>query len=107
MSKVFIPQLPTRFDKATGARVPSIDVNPASQFGDLVMMFSDIATRSAAIANVEWATQAILPDDYILAVGDVALLALTIVHTLRRNGRATLLRWDNDFREYRTEELKV
>lgn len=109
MSTVFIPQLPTRYDKATGKRVPSIDTNPAAQYGDLVSLFSIDVTREEALEALReryadgWEWPEIKETDYILAVGDVVLLSLTIVHALRINGRATLLRWDNELRQYRTE----
>lgn len=108
MSTVFIPQLPARFDKATNQRIPSIDTNPAAQYGDLVPLFSIDVPREEALAalrgrRAEWNWPEITEADYILAVGDVVLLALTIVHVLRCNGRATLLRWDNEQKQYRTE----
>lgn len=107
--KVYIPQLPTRYDKATNQRIPSIDANPASQFGELVTIFGQDVNRTRALATMRAEKPIgvdIGPEDYILAVGDVVLLALTIVHALQRNGRATLLRWDNETKSYRTEEIQ-
>ena len=107
MRTVFIPQLPTRLDKATGALVPAIDVNPASAFGNLTILFSSDVPRSQAIAEVAARSREIGPADYILAVGDVALLALAVVHAVLRNGSATLLRWDSESRTYRTEGVMI
>lgn len=107
--KVYIPQLPTRYDKATNQRIPAIDANPAAQFGELVTIFGQDVNRSQALATLRAGQPRgveIEADDYILAVGDVVLLALTIVHALQRNGRATLLRWDNETKTYRTEEIQ-
>ena len=108
MRKVFIPQLPTRFDKATNQRVPSVDTNPAAQFGELVTMFGPEESRAGAIAAVNAGRgDDIGASDCVLAVGDVALLATILVRAIRRNGRATLLRWDAETRTYRMEEIKA
>lgn len=107
MASVFIPQLPTRFDKATGQRVPSIDVNPASRYGELKSLFGLAVPRDEALAGIRTSIRQIGPDDYILAVGDIVLLAMTVAYALISNGRATLLRWDNDLKSYRTEEVEL
>lgn len=109
MAKVFIPRLPTRFDRATNTRVPAIDVNPAAQYGELVQLFPADISREEAIARIHNPTvnSRIDPDDYILAVGDIALLALVVAYALMRNGRATLLRWDNDVKLYKQEEIQL
>ncbi len=38
MSKVYIPQLPFKFDHAVSRRVPQFDITPAMQFGQLEMV---------------------------------------------------------------------
>jgi hypothetical protein len=109
--KVFIPQLPTRFDKATNTRVPAIDVNPAAQFGELVQIFSiDISREEALTRTRDRAAlehNRVGPDDFILAVGDITLLALVVTYALMHNGRATLLRWDGDAKLYKQEEIHL
>jgi hypothetical protein len=107
MASVFIPQLPTRFDKATGIRIPSIDVNPASRFGELKQLFGLTVPRDEALAGIRTSINQIGPEDYILAVGDVVLLAMTVAYALISNGRTTLLRWDNDLKAYKTEEVRL
>ena len=106
MAKVFIPQLPMRYDRATNASVPSIDVNPAAKYGELVMLFGSETPRATALKEVKRESAAVGPGDYILAVGDVVLLSLVIAYTLRRFGRATILRWDSDSRTYKTEGVE-
>jgi len=109
MPKVFIPQLPTRFDKATGQRIPTIDTNPAAKFGELVQMFGPDVPKGKALAALSSAdgAPAIGPGDSVLAVGDVALLAVVLVKAIERNGRATLLRWDSESKTYRPEEVRA
>ena len=104
--RVFIPQLPTRWDVATNQRIPAIDSNPAAQWGELVIMYPHDTPKEQAIARLRAAgTPPIEPGDYILAVGDVVLLTLVILGAMRRNGYATLLRWDSETKTYRTEEV--
>lgn len=103
--KVFIPNLPTRHDEATQQRVPSLDLNPAAQFGELVTLtegpISDLpALRSARDVIRTKTLKDIGPGDCILCVGDVALTALCIAYALTRNGAVTILRWDRNKRSY-------
>lgn len=104
--KVFIPQLPTRWDVATNQRIPSIDTNPAAQWGELVIMFPPDTPKESAITRLRaMDSLPIAAGDYILAAGDVVLLTLVILGAMRRNGYATLLRWDSETKTYRTEEV--
>jgi hypothetical protein len=107
MPKVFIPQLPTRWDQATEKRVPSIDVNPAAAWGDLVVMFGPEFNRDAAMAQMPAQCLAVGPEDHILAVGDVALLTMALVNCVLINGSVRLLRWNNDSKSYRTEVIRA
>lgn len=106
MPKVFIPQLPTRFDQATQQRIPTINVNPASRFGELTQLTVAGTTHAEAVAKIKRVALAIGPSDYILAVGDVVLLTWAILTALRVNGRATLLRWDGTAKDYVEEEIE-
>lgn len=104
MAKVFIPQLPTRFDQATQQRIPTINVNPASRYGELVQLTVAGTTHEEALRQIKTVAPIIGHDDFILAVGDVVLLTRTILIALRENGRATLLRWDG--KDYTEEEIR-
>lgn len=104
--KVYIPQLPTRWDVATQQRVPSIDTNPATVFGELVTVFGPDVSKEDAIAQLRAVgPPSIGPADYILAAGDVVMLVMLVMGAINRNGRATLLRWDGESKTYRTEEI--
>lgn len=110
--KVFIPNLPTRHDEATQQRVPSLDLNPAAQFGELVTLtegaLHDLPALHRARDAIRIATMKDLrPQDCILCVGDVALTALCIAHALARNGHVTLLRWDRNKRSYDAVEVEA
>lgn len=58
-----------------------------------------------ALREVKSSSHQIEREDYIVAVGDVVLLALAIASALNRNGRAQVLRWDSKSKEYCVEVI--
>lgn len=110
MRKVFIPSLPTRFDAATKERVPSLDLNPAAQYGELVKLVEgpvDGDNINEAIDQVKTGINDCGIDDYILCVGDVVLTAAAIVVVCRWHGKANILRWDRVRRGYDVMEVNL
>ena len=108
MRKVFIPSLPTRFDAVTGTRIPSLDLNPASNYGELVVWTrgphepDDI---SAAAKTVTRMSHAVKEDDYVLAAGDLIVAAAAIAAIHKRLGKVKLLRWDRRVKKYDVMEV--
>jgi NTP pyrophosphatase (non-canonical NTP hydrolase) len=105
MRKVYIPELPTRFDRLTQMRIPTIDLNDAASYGSFVSIISAPMPRKEALELIKIAAREIDAQDYIMAVGDVVFLALLLAQVLRKNGRALLLRWDRITRTYHMEEI--
>lgn len=99
---VYIPSLTTRYDMATQQEVPVIDLNPAAAYGELRVLASEPVTER----DVDRVRVDIEPGDYILAVGDVVLLAALIAHAISRNGSVNVLRWDKYTRDYNVWEVK-
>lgn len=101
MPKIMIPNLPTRFDQATQRRVPSIDVNPAAQYGEfhyLVEKFDcDPMIALEELANNMGMMR---EDDIILCVGDIVLIAAAIAYANDTFGYARLLRWSRKKKSY-------
>lgn len=104
--RVFIPSLPTRFDIATNSRIPSIDLNPAAAFGELVHMTNEGDTIEEAMDKIHSAVSTMDEDDYILAVGDVALIAAALVYANDRFSSAKLLQWSRKSHKYNIQEVK-
>ena len=101
--RVFIPVLPTRYDAATDKRVPSLDLNAARKYGDLSYMLTGPVKPeelSSAIDLIRDQSKLIREDDFVMAVGDVVLVAATIAYVSQRNGAANVLRWDKQRRDY-------
>lgn len=103
--KVFIPSIPNRWDAATEQRVPSVDLNPAGAYGDLIAMSNGTGDLDSQITDVKRKTSEVTVDDFILCVGDVVLTAIAIAKTCERNGTARLLRWDKQRHCY--DEIEV
>lgn len=105
--RVFIPQIPMRYDRVTSSRVPSLDLNPAADYGTCIAMASPDASGNAAIRQVRDAASHIKPNDLILGVGDVALIATALIYANQKNGSAQLLRWDKIRKHYDIQEITL
>lgn len=107
--KVFIPCLPTRYDAATNSRVPSIDLNAAATFGELVTLTRAPLemTLEKGIDKMYESALNVRPDDLILCVGDVVFVAALIAYVCEENGTAKLLRWDKAERKYTITEVQL
>ena len=107
--KVFIPQVPTRFDHATQERVPSLDLNPARQYGEFVEMthYSRPGRTDEALAELKTTIRHATADDLILVVGDIVLVAAAISMMNDMFGRALVLRWDRDKKSYDFVEVRL
>lgn len=96
MPTVWIPSLPHRYDAATQALIPAYDVNDAEQFGELSVIVEGAVTNiEGAIRDVKRAP--IKEDDYIMAIGDVVLIAIAIAQA---PDGTRLLRWNKRLHEY-------
>ena len=105
--KVYIPSIPKRWDEATGSRVPSIDLNPAAQYGELKALSSN--QEEPLYKQIEQAKtniKGIDVDDYILCVGDIVLTAVAICEAVKINKVVRLLRWDRKRHGYDEVEVK-
>ena len=101
MKTVFIPNVPTRYDAATEGRVPSIDLNPATQFGSLVTMTKTDAPADQQVRDIKAEIDIRFQEgDYILCVGDVVLTAVAIAYVSKLFGAATVLRWNRRAKSY-------
>lgn len=107
--KVLVPKVPTRIDRLSGQRVPAIDLNPASEYGKLFALtppdkdlpFEDeLEQLRTNIAQMD-------PKDFILCVGDVALVAAAICYANDMFGTVKLLRWEKRDQAYTVQEIQL
>lgn len=106
--KVIVPELPTRYDHATNARIPSIDLNPAAEYGELQVIIKDHGTHQKKIRIIkDFIDTQMEPNDHILAVGDVILVAASIAYAVDTFGRTYVLRWDKHNKQYYSVEVTL
>jgi hypothetical protein len=110
MSRVFIPQLPSRFDTTVDAWVPTVNVDPAKRFGELHIMLPPEASRldvAAVTIALKRMMQDYGPDDYVLAAGDPMVLSIVAVLAERAAGVLRMLKWDRVQRIYQPVEVRL
>lgn len=104
MNRCFIPQAPTRYDRGTDLRLPTIDFAPAQKFGTLVVCLPpDVSPHNAhpiaiALREKMWDFDS---DDYLIAVGDPTLIGIAFhIAAERTGGKFNQLKWDKFTGQY-------
>lgn len=112
MPKVFITQVPNRKDSETRALVPSVNIAPATEFGEVVVMFPPRAPFFQTTELVEQIAAHLQNYDYdagdcIVLIGDTTLMATTSAYLGRHKGKFKLLRWDRNIGRYSPITIKI
>lgn len=111
MSKVYVPQQPSRFDPATRLWIPSVNLEPAKAFGEVVVMLPPNANRlhtAPLVAALREQMEHYTADDYIVAVGDPSLIAAAACIAVRKaGGLLRILKWDRMSSCYISVELSL
>ena len=111
MAKVYAPQVPSKYDPATRLWVPSINLEPAKEFGDLVVMLPPNANRlhiNPLIVALREQMKDYGPDDHIVAVGDPSLIAAAACLAAKKTGGLLrILKWDRLSSSYISVEAQV
>lgn len=109
--KVFVPMVPSRFDRELRAWIPSVDISPAAKHGEIVVLLPPDAAKAGpapCVAAMKEKMAGIAPGDALLAVGDPSLIvAAGMIAARLLGGRVTVLKWDRAMREYLPVELNV
>ena len=78
---VFVPQIPHRYDRASGELFPVYDLSPAEEFGDVKVLLSPSANPFTSMESIQEELRESLSqmtkDDYLLLVGNPAILGVT------------------------------
>jgi|AntRauTorcE11898_2_1112593.scaffolds.fasta_scaffold07893_1 hypothetical protein len=110
--RVFIPQVPTRYDGILGRRVPTLNLSEARVHGQAVIMTDPEARMETedlpdALESIKTAMAKFRPLDCILCVGDVVLLAAAITYAIDTHGSVRLLRWLKREKTYEMTEVTL
>ncbi|HEX8552788.1 MAG TPA: hypothetical protein VF681_14670 [Abditibacteriaceae bacterium] len=105
MPKVFLPQVPSRIDIATRLWVPTVDIEPARKFGELVTLLPPEASRLRdspdMLALLRERLEGAKESDFLCCIGDPGLIAFAaIAMSQQTRGMVRLLKWDRHAREY-------
>lgn len=103
MSTVYCPQRPARWDGDAKLWIPTVNINPATKWGELKIMFDQSVSRGTEVPTE--AMRKIMADftkdDFVCAIGDPALLAIACCLAVQKTGGLLrLLRWDRQAHEY-------
>ena len=99
MPKVYVCQVPTKKDNATGSFVPTINIGPAEKHGEVVIMLPSNCSFYAT-ADLVVQLKKKLEDysfeegDCLLATGDPSIIAAASAILGKQHGRMILLKWD-------------
>ena len=103
--RVYIVHEPKRFDQRSRELVSAFNVKTAAEFGDITYILSS-ANRppidpEASLPAIRKAMALFKPQDYLLLIGDMNLVAWAGAIAARAtDGVLNLLRWDNVDKRY-------
>jgi hypothetical protein len=111
MNKVYVPQVPSRYDQDIQSWVPTVNLDPAKAFGHIEILLPPEAGRMAPevlhkilLKGMEGITE----DDWLLATGDPIITAIvTTIAVHKLDGLLRLLRWDKRAKAYEPIEIQL
>ncbi len=112
MARVFVTQVPSRVDASTRALVPSVNIAPATEFGEVVVMFPPRAPffqTAELMRQIENALHDYDAEkgDCIVLLGDTILMAAAAAYLGRHKGKFKILRWDRNLGRYTPVVVKT
>lgn len=111
MTRVFAPQLPSRFDTSTRLWIPTMNMQPAAKYGELVVLLPPNANRLHTVPLLEALKTGMTDfakDDWLVAVGDPSLIAAAACIAIRKTGGVLrLLKWDRLTSDYIAAEMTI
>ena len=109
--KVFVTQVPSRRDAQSGLWVPTVNIAPAQQFGEVVTLLPPGAQFFAAAETTRLIKSRLheldyRAGDYLLPLGNPVIMAVASAVAARRsNGCLNVLMWDRQTSCYVPYEL--
>jgi len=111
MARVFAPQQPSRFDTATRLWIPTMNMQAAEKYGQLVVLLPPDANRLHIVPLLEALKSGMVTfgaDDWLVAVGDPSLIAAAACIAVRKTGGLLrLLKWDRLTSDYIAAEMTI
>ena len=102
--RVFITHEPLKFDRSTGKMMRWADLSPAAEFGTMVFMLPPGPAPNdlqASLPQIQDKLKDFNADDFLMAVGNPALLACAAAIAARAaNGKLQVLVWQTAVKRY-------
>lgn len=110
MSKVFVPQIPRRRDKTTDKFIPVVNVSPAEEYGEIVVLLPPTASFHATgdivdLLRPQLKQYSYEDGDSVIAIGDPSILAVVLGILGREHGKFYLLKWDRLMQRYNKSKI--
>jgi hypothetical protein len=109
---VFVTQIPTKRDNATGMLIPTVNIAPATEHGEIKTLLPS-SINFFATADLIRQLKESLKDysfargDSIIALGDPVIIAACCAIIARNNSRFYLCKWDRVITRYLKIEINV
>jgi hypothetical protein len=110
--RVFVTQIPSRKDHDTKLWVPTVNIAPATAWGEIEILLPAGSQFYAAAEVTRIIKQRLnelnyQPEDYLLPMGSPTVMAVASAIIARRgNGCMNLLQWDNQMSSYHVYRLE-
>lgn len=109
--RVFVPHVPSRYDKRLGQWIPTVSIESAQTFGTLKILLPPDAGRMHTVPLSQVLKEQMIDfteGDIIMCVGDPTLIAVTAVIAARKgNGKLRMLKWDKMANQYFLAEVSL
>lgn len=112
MPNVYITQIPNRRDEQTETFVPTVNVNPAKEHGELIVMMPSFSAFHASADLVKQLEEKLKDYDYeagdtIMALGDPAIIAVAFAILGKTRSKFTILKWDRIVKRYLPTKIVI
>jgi hypothetical protein len=109
---VFVTQVPNRRDKDTKMLVPSVNIGPAAEHGEIKIIFPAQAAFFATQDLVRQIEETMKGYNYeagdcVVALGDPSIIGAVCAWLGKNKGRFTMLKWDRNISRYITARISV
>lgn len=110
MKTVWVPQEPSRLDPKTKLWMPTVSLQAAAAFGNIEILLPP-GMSTLALVPIRQALKEKLvnsgPEDFLVAVGDPAIIAMCAVILARKHGKLNMLKWDKNNSGYLKVEVEI
>lgn len=112
MAKVYVTQIPHKRDGDTGALVPSVNIMPAAEHGEVIVMMPPRASFFATADLTRQLREHLKNYDYaagdtLVALGDPSVMAVACGLLGAMFGKFSILRWDRNLGRYIQAHISV